>query len=104
MNKHTFEKSSHFDPSVKVMDMTPDAKCVSPLHRGNPETLCEVQISDLSDTTELNSAYRSLTSFIAERPAATIFAFATGHICLYHKPRLNPCKRSIDVAQYGSEF
>ena len=38
----TFEKSSHFDPSVNPMAMI-DAKWISPLHRGNAETLFEVQ-------------------------------------------------------------
>lgn len=102
--KCTFEKSSHFDPSVKVTDMMPDLKCASPLHLGNMETLYETQTSDSSDPMEANCPYWLSTSFTAGRPAASIFPFKTFHIWLLNKPRWNACKRSNDRAWYGSEF
>lgn len=100
-NGHTFEKCSYFDPSEKVISII-NVKWISPLHLGNEETLCKVQLA--ARCHEDSFTHWSSTFFIACRPAALIFSFRTSHMWSSNSPRWNAWRRSNDRARYGSEL
>jgi len=74
---HTFEKSSHDDPSENVISMMPDEKCFSPLHRGNAETLMRL---GMLNKMRIKFPHLLSTLCIVARPALFIFPFKTPHI------------------------